>query len=227
MSETTITQAVDWGGFYRQSHVTMSPSIAALAAALAKAQGQMEGAKKDSTNPFFKSKYADLSSIWDAIRTPLSANGVSVLQFPTTEGDYVRITTLVMHESGEWIRAESLLPKDDPQGFGTLSTYGKRYNLAGVGVAPEDDDAESVTDHSRKPAAKAGKPGAKGVVGETWTCVVCKAVAPSETVFQMNSTKETPNLGIKVGDLIFRCAACGKFVPARPSTEPPDDLPFD
>jgi hypothetical protein len=65
--------------------MTTSESINEIAAALAKAQSEMGGAVKDSANPFFKSKYADLSSVWDACRGPLTKNGLSVVQFPKTE----------------------------------------------------------------------------------------------------------------------------------------------
>jgi hypothetical protein len=83
--------------------VNKSESIAALADALAKAQGKIEGAIKDKTNPAFRSSYADLGAVWDAIRAPLSAHGLSVLQQLSTEENRVACTTLVLHASGEWI----------------------------------------------------------------------------------------------------------------------------
>lgn len=121
----------------------MSPSIGALAAALSIAQGQMKSATKDSNNPFFKSKYADLTSVWDAIRGPLSNNKLAVFQTTSNNnGDIVVITTLA-HSSGEWIRGTLALKpvKTDPQAIGSAITYGRRYALASIcGVAPEDDD---------------------------------------------------------------------------------------
>ena len=76
-----------------------SESIAELAAALAKAQGEIEGAKKDSNNPHFNKTYADLASVWDACRIPLSKNGLSVTQGVSTDGNKVTVTTLLMHAS--------------------------------------------------------------------------------------------------------------------------------
>ena len=123
-----------------------SESIAKIAESLSKAQGIIKGAKKDSENPFFRQSYADLASVWDACREPLSINGLSVTQTTriTEHGDPVIITTL-MHSSGEWIQGELLIKpiKPDPQSVGSAITYARRYALAAiVGVAPEDDDAE-------------------------------------------------------------------------------------
>jgi hypothetical protein len=125
-----------------------SPEINELAKALAVAQGSMEAAKKDKNNPAFgkASKYADLASIWDAVREPISKQGLSVIQLPfTDEQGRVNISTLLMHSSGQWIEASYALSptKNDPQGFGSAITYMKRYALTGVGVAPEDDDGNA------------------------------------------------------------------------------------
>jgi hypothetical protein len=129
-----------------------SETIGKLAEALAKAQGSIEGAKKDQSNPYFKSRYADLSSVWDACRKPLSDNGLAIVQ--TTFGadpDTVTVETLLTHASGEWIKScLSMRPtKADPQGIGSCLTYARRYSLAAmVGVAPEDDDGNAA---SQKP----------------------------------------------------------------------------
>jgi hypothetical protein len=125
-----------------------SESIAGLAAALAKAQGAMKGAVKDSANPFFKSKYADLASVVEAIRAAFSANGLSYIQtVEPSDKDEVRVETTLLHASGEWISCGVLaLPvsKADAQGYGSALTYARRYSLsAAVGVAPEDDDGNA------------------------------------------------------------------------------------
>jgi len=122
-----------------------SESIAALAAALAAAQGQMKGAVKDSANPFFKSKYADLASVVEAIRVAFASNGLSYIQtVEPSDKDEVRVETTILHSSGEWIACGILsLPvsKSDAQGYGSALTYARRYSLsAATGVAPEDDD---------------------------------------------------------------------------------------
>ena len=127
-----------------------SESIAALAAALAKAQGAMKGAVKDSANPFFKSKYADLASVVEAIRAAFSANGLSYIQtVEPSDKDEVRVETILLHASGEWISCGVLsLPvsKADAQGYGSALTYARRYSLsAAVGVAPEDDDGNAAS----------------------------------------------------------------------------------
>ena len=134
--------------------VTRSESIAALAAALSKAQGVMEGATKAGLNPHFKSKYADLASVWDACRKPLSDNGLSVVQLPGGDGQTLSVTTILMHESGEWIEGTMTMTptKNDPQGVGSCLTYARRYALAAtVGISPEDDDGNAA---SAKPTAK-------------------------------------------------------------------------
>ena len=127
-----------------------SESIAALAASLAKAQGAMKGAVKDSANPFFKSKYADLASVVEAIRAAFSANGLSYIQtLEPSDKDEVRVETTLLHASGEWISCGVLsLPvsKADAQGYGSALTYARRYSLsAAVGVAPEDDDGNAAS----------------------------------------------------------------------------------
>jgi hypothetical protein len=137
---------------YSPPLATQSAGIGALAAALAKAQGAMTGAKRDSENPFFRSSYADLASVWDACRGPLSANGLSVIQTTEAEGDCVTVVTTLAHASGEWVRGRlAMTPvKADPQGVGSALTYARRYALAAiVGIAPEDDDgnAASRPDH--------------------------------------------------------------------------------
>jgi len=115
----------------------------ALAKSLAVAQGMMSNADKNAKGNF--GKYATLASIWEAIRDPLSKNGLSVIQ--TFEYDdavrVVMLRTTLMHESGESI--DSIYPvfpvKNDPQGYGSAITYARRYTLAAmVGIAPDDDD---------------------------------------------------------------------------------------
>jgi hypothetical protein len=133
-----------------------SESIAGLAAALAKAQGSMKGALKDSANPFFKSKYADLASVVEAIRAAFSANGLSYIQtVEPSDKDEVRVETTLLHSSGEWISCGILsLPvsKIDAQGYGSALTYARRYSLsAAVGVAPEDDDGNAASLAKPKP----------------------------------------------------------------------------
>jgi hypothetical protein len=124
--------------------MNQSENIHELAAALAKAQGEMQAAIKDSVNPFFKSKYADLGSVWDAARPVLSKNGLCIIQSTevAADGKVIMVTTLA-HSSGQWIK--SYLPlnpsKNDSQGIGAAITYLRRYSLSAlVGVVCDDDD---------------------------------------------------------------------------------------
>ena len=125
---------------------TTSIEIGELAGALAKAQGKITGALKDSANPFFKSKYADLASVWDACREHLSANGLAVIQTTDADEHGITVVTTLAHSSGQWIRGRlTMHPKDgSPQAYGSCLTYARRYALAAiVGVAQVDDDANA------------------------------------------------------------------------------------
>ncbi|MDY0227250.1 MAG: ERF family protein [Desulfomicrobium apsheronum] len=136
-----------------------SESIASLAAALAKAQGEMENAGKNSVNPHFKSKYADLAEILNTVRPVLSKHGLAVTQFPAFEGGTAHVETILTHASGEWMSGTCSAPvqKSDPQGVGSALTYLRRYSLVAVcGLAQEDDDANAAA----KPKATAQKPAA-------------------------------------------------------------------
>lgn len=127
--------------------MTKSESIKELATALCKFQAQVEGAKKTSDNPFYKSKYADLGEIWKTIREPLTANGLSVTQtFEVCDAGFVTVETTLLHTSGEWLGGRLTLPltKNDPQQMGSAITYGRRYALAAIlGIHQEDDDGET------------------------------------------------------------------------------------
>ena len=134
-----------------------SESIAKLATALSIVQGKLTHAKKDSANPFFKSKYADLESVWDACRSLLAENGLCVMQFP---GEFLEgcmsLDTILAHSSGEYIKQTMEVPvtKLDPQGVGSALTYMRRYALAAVvGVVQADDDGNAAS--SPKPVVKA------------------------------------------------------------------------
>jgi len=125
-----------------------SEQINELAAALSKAQASITGALKDSANPFFKSKYADLASCWDACRKQLTDNGLAVIQTTDVVDGVVFVKTTLAHSSGQWIvGALPVKTKDEsPQAQGSGITYARRYALAAiVGLAQIDDDAEAAT----------------------------------------------------------------------------------
>jgi hypothetical protein len=135
-----------------------SPKIDQLAVALAKAQAAIEPAIKDSKNPHFGSKYADLAAVWSVVREPLAANGLAVVQMPSAEGQKVTLTTLLIHTSGQYLLSELTMTavKNDPQAIGSCITYARRYALAAVlGVSQEDDDGAAATATGTKPAAPA------------------------------------------------------------------------
>ena len=132
-----------------------SVEIAELSAALCKAQGAMTGAVKDSTNPFFKSKYADLSAVWDDVREPFANNGISVVQMPCGGVGSVTVITQLTHDSGQWMRSRlTMVPvKHDPQGIGSCITYARRYALAAMaGVYQIDDDGNTASQTSKSQA---------------------------------------------------------------------------
>lgn len=133
-----------------------SESIKELAAALAKAQPQIQGAKKDKNNPAFKSKYADLSSVTDAIDSAIPAHGLSYVQVAHDRENAAAIETIILHSSGEWISCGIVsvpVTKHDAHGFGSALTYARRYSLSsGFGVVPEDDDGNAAAKNAPRQA---------------------------------------------------------------------------
>ena len=117
--------------------------------ALAAVQGEITGARKGSSNPFFKSQYADLASVWDACRESLSSHGLSVVQTTRYHPNGICVVTTLGHESGEFLEGELVMvpTKNDPQGIGSCITYARRYALAAiVGVAQVDDDGNAASE---------------------------------------------------------------------------------
>lgn len=130
-------------------------SIIKISTAYVAAQKEMSNAKKDSNNPFFKSKYADLNSIREAVIPVLNNHGIGVLQ-PTCSIDgrnYVK--TILLHESGEYLESltEILFAKvNDAQAQGSGISYARRYGLQSmVCIGAEDDDANKANEQPKKP----------------------------------------------------------------------------
>ena len=176
-----------------------SESIGELAKALAIAQGEIQNAKKDSENPFFKSKYADLAAVRDACQEPLSKNGLAVIQTPRTsiteDATIIFVETILAHSSGEWISEElSAIPvKTDPQGIGSCITYLRRYALSSfVGVASEDDDGNAASHSNNGPQAKA-----KPKQTQSSTEVTELKVALVNTCKLLNAAGDKPVWGAK------------------------------
>jgi hypothetical protein len=120
-----------------------------IAAALVKAQRGFSPALKSSTNPHFKTKYADLSACVEAVIDSLNANGIMLMQPCHETESGVTVETLFLHDSGEMMSAGKLhvpAAKQDPQGYGSALTYARRYSLmAACGIAPEDDDGNAAS----------------------------------------------------------------------------------
>jgi len=172
------------------SESMQSEFINELADALAKAQGEIEGATKDSSNPFHKSKYADLHSVIICAKEPLAANGLSVVQPTQMIDGQLCLVTLLMHKSGQWIK--SIVPllsdKQDPQSIGKTYTYYRRYAYSSLlGISQYDDDAEEAMKRDKKAEKQQAAP-------ETI------AVGPKEYTF---------------GDLVMRLLKDKKFIPVE------------
>lgn len=144
-----------------------SETIAELAKALCSAQGELKPAEKGSENPHFKSKYADLTEVWDACRPALTKHGLSVTQLPVA-GDTgtLFLETMLLHTSGEWISSmiSMPLPQASPQGYGSAMTYARRYGLAAiVGVVQEDDDGNAGSQgHEKSQTPQQPRPAPRG-----------------------------------------------------------------
>jgi hypothetical protein len=163
-----------------------SEGIEKLAEALCAAQGEMGGAVKGSANPFFKSSYADLTSVIKAIKEPCSKHGLSYVQLPHRDGSSIGVVTRLIHTSGQWLENEFTLPmvKGDPQAAGSAVTYARRYALQALfGIPAVDDDAEAaVLRGSQQPTVKDEY---------------------AELVDQLADSVEAIKTGIQIGDLVM------------------------
>lgn len=121
-----------------------SNTIGEFTKAFCKAQSELTDPKRDAVNPHFKSKYVAIDDLLGAVRPVLNSHGLSIMQVAGGDGSNITITTILMHESGEYIEYEPLTlkaVKTDPQGAGSAITYGRRYSLSAIlGVAWDDDD---------------------------------------------------------------------------------------
>ena len=146
-------------------------NVEKLAAALVKAQSMIKGAVKDSENPFFKSKYADLGSVWEACHSALSENEIAVVQSPVFLDGRFFLRTILLHSSGQSISGDYLIKpvKEDPQAYGSAYSYARRYSLSAmVGICSiEDDDGNAASSApAAKPETKAVAPSSKKTDGK-------------------------------------------------------------
>lgn len=139
------------------------PKTAALAAAMAKAFAEIEAATKDKTNPHFKSKYADITSVIEAVKPALVKHGLFFTQVSHVAEDGVCVETVIHHEGGESLSCGQLyVPanKRDAQGFGSALTYCRRYALmTAFGVPAEDDDGNAAAKSSEARRERPFTPG--------------------------------------------------------------------
>ena len=137
-----------------------SETITKIAPALLKAQKNITFALMDKVNPHLKSKYADLPSVIDSIKTALNDAEIMFMQTPESMQDmHLQMTTRLIHNSGEWIESTMMMPlvKQDPQGYGSALTYARRYSLAAItGLYQDDDDGYKASNTAK--AAKESTP---------------------------------------------------------------------
>jgi len=121
--------------------------VKTIFSAFIKAQKQFGPALKTSTNPHFRSRYADLSACVEAVIDALNSNGIGLIQQTHECENGVKVSTVLVHESGEQMSFGILhvpASKQDAQGYGSALTYARRYSLmAACGIAPEDDDGNA------------------------------------------------------------------------------------
>lgn len=133
-----------------------------IASAFVKAQKGFAPALKTSTNPHFRSRYADLSACVEAVIDSLNDNGIGLIQRTSEDSTGVTVETVFIHESGEMLECGKLhvpAAKQDPQGYGSALTYARRYALmAACGIAPEDDDGNAASKPAAKPSQKPTNP---------------------------------------------------------------------
>jgi len=141
--------------------IRTSEAIDLLSDALVKAQGKFSSAIKDSTNPAFRSKYADLTSVIAAMVPHLNSEGLAIMQHPSLDGQMVTVTTRIQHKNGQWMESDITIPgvqreRFDAQSVGSAITYGCRYALQSIGVlGREDDDGSAAVGAGSREAAQA------------------------------------------------------------------------
>lgn len=142
-----------------------SDQINEIAAALAKAQAEIKNAVMNRTNPHFKSKYADLASVRDAVTGPLSANGIAIVQATNEAGDKLVVDTRLIHSSGQWVESSYPIFNDTnkPQAMASSLSYARRYSISSIcGIASEDDDGNEANEHGQKSPETRNMTGTQG-----------------------------------------------------------------
>ena len=177
-----------------------SDSVVEINKAMAEAQKEIGFALKDQNNPFFKSKYADLASVWRALAEPMGKNGLSVTQDPGVEvvnGQvFVTVTTRISHSSGQWMEGTCALPapKPDAQAYGAAITYARRYSLSAMmGVIQEDDDGETAVGRGKSQAEPAPTPKAEEKPAPAKKQKATAAAKPGQNASPKSGEKAEPS----------------------------------
>ena len=145
MEETILVENTD---LQNSQETWKSDKIDKLATALSKAQSEIKGAEKKSINPFFNSGYADLHTVIESSFPHLTKYGLSVIQGNDSNPGEFFVTTMLLHESGQWIKSKLKMPieKITAQSIGSTITYGRRYGLSAItGIAQYDDDGNAAS----------------------------------------------------------------------------------
>jgi hypothetical protein len=181
-----------------------SDSIKNLATALAMFQGEVKNPPKSADNPFFKSKYTTLDTLIDTAKPLLNKHGLSYIQSCGGDGSNISVTTLLLHNSGEWIESEPLVLKADKataQGAGSAVTYARRYTLSAIlGLASEEDDDGNGAEPNKKPSGnntEQPKTLSDGQVSRLFAIASKKGYNPEavkKTIMQKYNTSEIKSL---------------------------------
>jgi hypothetical protein len=138
----------------KENKMKHSESITKLAAALSKAQAEMPPAPMNSVNPFLKNRFADLGAVITTSRPVLAKHGLSIAQFPVSENGSVGVTSILTHESGEWLEETVVLPLNEERGksaaqvAGSVVTYLRRYSWSSIIGMYADEDTDGNQPHS-------------------------------------------------------------------------------
>lgn len=209
----------------------MSPTLSKLAEALCAAQGEMSPAKKNATNPHFRSTYADLASCYEASRPAMVKHGLSVVQMPGRREDgTTTLTTILLHTSGEWIGEEAgvKLAQDTAQAAGSAITYLRRYAYSAMlGLATEDDDgaaamppAREQRSHQETPAPTPA-PRAAAASNASPSCPTC-----GNGMWDNRAKKAAGEMSAKAPDFKCKDKECGGVIwPPRSGNKPKPEAP--
>lgn len=204
---------------------------APLAKAFIVGQTAMEAVKKAATNPAFRTKYADLSEVVEAVVPALNKAGIGVIQTPGFDGDWVSVSTTFLHEGGSSVTSVLKLrpSKSDPQGVGSAVTYGRRYSLlAMTGAAPEDDDGNSASgprEQRREPPADTGPSAAAQFAADQLRATKTKAEFTSFWEGQKTGLRETLSDGDYAHVIFVMREEAKRFAEAPANSD--EATPFD